>query len=304
MNIDDLKIPEIEHGKTGFVALLGRPNTGKSTLLNNLLQYHLAAVSSKPQTTQKKMLAIYNDEESQIIFLDTPGIHEARLALNEAMMNAAEKSIEEAELLLCMIDPTREPGEEDKLSAELCAKSKKETLLLLNKSDISTKKQRKESLNFFREFLPEAKAIEITAIDAEDAKKLLKKIKKYLPNGPFLFDREELSDSSEREIAAELIREVLLEELKQEIPHSLAVRVESWQEEEKRIKIDAQIILEREAHKGIIIGARGTMIKKITRNAEIKLAELCQKRIKLKVFLKIIPNWRKNKEFLKELDFL
>ncbi|NMA41974.1 MAG: GTPase Era [Oligosphaeraceae bacterium] len=291
-----------ERGRTGCVALLGRPNTGKSTLLNNILGCHLAAVSDKPQTTRKRLLGIYNDEQAQIAFLDTPGVHKAKLALNEAMLKSVEQVLQEADLLLCLIDPSRAPGEEDMLCAEMLQQANKPCLLLLNKKDLTSPEEREISLNFYRQFLPEAAYMNMQATDEESCNGLLEKLKSMLPEDVFLFDREDLSDATERDIVAELLREALLEELQQEIPHSMAVKLQSWQESDKGVAISADLILERESHKAIVIGRQGSMIKKIRRAAVRKIGAFLQRRVKLTLFLKVVPNWRKQKQFLQELQ--
>lgn len=293
-----------ESGKTGFVALLGRPNTGKSTLLNTLLGCHLAAVSSKPQTTRKRMLGIHNDADSQVMFLDAPGVHDAKLAIGEAMTKSVERVLEDADLVVCLLDPTREPGTEDRMTAELARNCGKPVLLALNKTDLASAAQQQASLAFYQEIMPDMESVSLSAIDKDSAFNLLQRIKEMLPEGVFLFDRENLTDAYERDIAAELIREVLLEELQQEIPHSIAVVVNSWQAGTDRIRIDATLVLEREAHKGIVIGQAGHMIKKIKRRSIIKISEFCEKKIDLSLFLKILPNWRKQKHFLKEINIL
>ena len=299
---DSSEVPE--NGKTGFVALLGRPNTGKSTLLNTLLGCHLAAVSNKPQTTRKRMLGIYNDADSQILFLDAPGVHCAKIAIDEAMAQSVDRVLEDADLVICLLDPTREPGEEDHMAAELAGLCGKPTLLVLNKTDLATPVQQEASLAFYREILPGAESISLIATDSGSAGHLLQRIKELLPEGLFLFDRENLTDAYERDVAAELIREVLLEELQQEIPHSIAVVINFWKVAGDRIRIDATLTLEREAHKGIVIGQEGRMIKKIKRRSMQKISEFCGQKVELDLFLKILPNWRKQKNFLKEINLM
>ena len=293
-----------EKGKTGFVALLGRPNTGKSTLLNTLLGCHLAAVSNKPQTTRRRMLGIYNDADSQILFLDAPGVHSAKIAIDEAMSQSVGRVLEDADLVVCLLDPTREPGEEDRMAAELARSCGKPVLLVLNKVDLATPGQQEASLAFYRRFLPEVQSISLTATQTDSVAGLLLRIKSLLPEGLFPFDRENLTDAYERDVASELIREVLLEELQQEIPHSIAVIINSWKTAAGRIRIDATLTLEREAHKGIVIGQEGRMIKKIKRRSAQKIAEFCGQKIDLDLFLKVVPNWRKQKQFLKEINLL
>lgn len=299
-----LGLAPVESGRTGFVALLGRPNTGKSTLLNTLLGCHLAAVSDKPQTTRKRMLGVYNDADSQIMFLDAPGVHTAKIAIDEAMDLAIQRVLEDADLLACMLDPTRAPGEEDRMTAQLAADCGKTVLLLLNKTDLASSEQCQKSLAFYRQFLPDCPSFALVALQPESVQKFLVYLKKLLPEGVFLFDREEITNVYERDIAAELIREALLEELQQEIPHCIAVVVDSWKTQPDRLLVEATLHLEREAHKGIVIGQGGKMIKKLRQLARAKIAKFCQQKVELSLFLKISPNWRKRKQFLKEINLL
>lgn len=303
--IDEQKASEIgipEKGRTGYVALLGRPNTGKSTFLNTVLGCHLAAVSSKPQTTRKSMLGIYNDRDSQIIFLDAPGVHPSKLAIDEAMSESVAKVLEDADIVVCLIDPTRTPGEEDGLAAELASTCGKPVLLVLNKNDVSTPQQRQASLAFYREKLPKAESLEMTALDGASAGRLIAKLKSLLPEELFLYDREDVTTVYERDIAAELIREALLELLREEIPHAIAVTIDSWTVSDTGIAIESTLTLEREAHKGIVIGQGGKMIKAIRHAAVKKIAELCQgAHIDLEMRIRIVPNWRKHKQFLKNI---
>ena len=301
-NKADSILPVPERGRCGCVALLGRPNTGKSTLLNNVLGCHLAAVSDKPQTTRRRLLGVYNDAEAQIVFLDSPGVHQPKIPLNEAMLKSVEQALQEADLLLCLIDPARAPGEEDRLCAEMLRRANKPSLLLLNKKDLCSAKEQEISLEFYRGFLPDAPSMLMQANCKQSCEELLAKLKLMLPEDIFLFDRENLSDASERDIAAELLREALLEVLQQEIPHSMAVVVQSWKEGEKEVLINADLILEREAHKAIVIGRQGSMIKKIRSAAAGKISAFLQRRVKLSLFLKVLPNWRKQKRLLQELN--
>jgi len=307
LNLEELQAAALApppSGRTGFVALLGRPNTGKSTLLNTLLGCHLAAVSNKPQTTRKQLLGIYNDDDSQIMFLDAPGVHQSKLAIDEAMDLSICKALEEADVLVCLLDPLREPGAEDGMVALLAAKAAKPALLVLNKTDASTAEQRQQMLEFYRHDLPEAPAFNLTATDKASAQELIGILKTMLPEGPFLFDRESITDVYERDVAAELIREALLEELQQEIPHCIAVTIDSWKEQESGIAIEATLNLERENHKGIIIGQGGRMIRHLRNLSAEKIARFCQTKVTLALHLKIVPNWRKKNSQLKNFKLL
>ncbi len=289
-------------GRTGYVALLGRPNTGKSTFLNTVLGCHLAAVSSKPQTTRKSFLGIYNDEDSQIIFLDAPGVHPSRLAIDEAMSLSVSKVLEDADLVVCLADPTRTPGEEDTMAATMAAQCGKKVLLVLNKSDVTTQEQRQRTRAFYEEKLPQVETLEMSALSPESAHTLIQRLKDLLPTDLLLYDREEVTTAYERDIAAELIREAVLELLREEIPHAIAVTLDSWTNTEKGPSLEATLILEREAHKGIVIGQGGKMIKAIRHHAVKKISELCQGgRVELALQIRVVPNWRKHKQFLKNI---
>ena len=287
-------------GHTGYVALLGRPNTGKSTFLNTVLGCHLAAVSSKPQTTRKAFLGIYNDEDSQIIFLDAPGVHPSRLAIDEAMSLSVSKTLEDADLVVCLADPTRLPGEEDAMAAAMAAQCGKKVLLVLNKGDLSTPQQRQRTRAFYEEKLPQVETLEMTALSPESAGKLIQRLKELLPMDLLLYDRDEVTTAYERDIAAELIREAVLELLREEIPHAIAVTLDSWTSTDRGPVLEATLILEREAHKGIVIGQGGRMIKAIRHHASKKISEMCQgAKVELSLRVRVVPNWRKHKQFLK-----
>lgn len=289
-------------GRTGYVALLGRPNTGKSTFLNTVLGCHLAAVSSKPQTTRRSMLGIYNDDESQIIFLDAPGVHPSKIAIDEAMEESVSKVLEDADIVVCLIDPTRVPGEEDGLAAGLAASCGKPVLLVLNKSDVSTPAQRSASLDFYRERLPDSESLEMSALDGASAGRLIARLKSMLPEEFMLYDREGVTTAYERDIAAELIRESILELMREEIPHAIAVTIESWRASENRVEIEGTLTLEREAHKGMVIGQGGRMIKMIRHCSVKKISELCGgARVDLALRVRVVPHWRRHKQFLKNI---
>lgn len=291
-------------GKTGYVALLGRPNTGKSTLLNTLLNRHLAAVSNKPQTTRKFLLGILTDDDSQVLFLDAPGIHAAKLAIDEAMDESIRRVMEDADVVVCMIDPTRPPGAEDLMAATAAANAKKPTILAVNKVDQANQEQIAENLRFYQERVPDAPAVQIVALERERSLELLRRIKALLPEGPFMYDADELTDVYERDIAAEMIREVLLTELKQEVPHCVAVTIDTWKELQSKILVEATLNIERESHKGIILGQGGKMIKHIRQLSVQKISEFCGTRIDLRLFVKVVPDWRKRKQFLKDIKLM
>ena len=291
-------------GKTGYVALLGRPNTGKSTLLNTVLHRHLAAVSPKPQTTRKYLLGIQTDEDSQILFLDAPGIHSGKIAIDEAMDASIRRVMKDADVVVCMVDPTREPGEEDGLAVNAAVHSKKPVIIAINKNDVAKEEQVAVSLEFYRRSLPDAPVVRIVALERDKVEPLLTLIKERLPEGPFLYSDDEMTDVYERDVAAELIRETLLEELKQEVPHCVAVTIDSWKAEGKRVSIEAMLNVERPGHRGIILGQGGNMIKHIRQCATAKIAEFCEAKVTLSLFVKVVPDWRNRKRFLKDIRLM
>ena len=291
---------DLRYGRTGYVALLGRPNTGKSTLLNTLLDRHIAAVSSKPQTTRKHLLGIFTDKDAQILFLDAPGIHKGKIAIDDAMDRSIERVLTDADIVLCMADPTRKPGAEDQLATERAAKTNKKVIVAINKTDIATPEQVAECKAFYQTSLPDAPMLEIAAIDKEKSLPLLKYLKENLPQGPFLYDEDEITDVYERDIAAEFIREVLLEQLNQEVPHCVAVAIDKWVEKPSKISIGAILYVEREGHRGIILGHGGQRIKGIRLAAAKRIAEFVQTHVDLSLFIKVKEDWRENKRFLAE----
>ena len=288
-------------GATGYVALIGRPNTGKSTFLNTVLHQHLAAVSSKPQTTRKHLLGILTDEDSQILFLDTPGIHQAKLALDAAMDKSILRVLSDADVVVCLVDPTRKPGAEDALAAERAKSVKKPTVVVLNKCDIATPEQIAEMEAKYREYFPQAPFFQMTALEEASCQPVVSFLKGLLPRGPFLYDEDELTDVYEREIAQEFIRETLLEQLRQEVPHCIAVQVDKWQEKEKKISIGATLYIERAGHKAIVIGKGGERIRQIRLASAEKIHKFCGKLIDLSLFVKLREDWRDNKRFLNEI---
>jgi GTP-binding protein Era len=306
LDLKEILSQKDEHriGKTGYVALLGRPNTGKSTLLNTVLHRHLAAVSPKPQTTRKYLLGIQTDDDSQILFLDAPGIHSGKIAIDEAMDASIRRVMHDADVVVCMVDPTREPGTEDGLAVDAAVRSKKPVIIAINKNDVAKEEQVAASLEFYRRSLPDAPVVRIVALERDKVEPLLTLIKERLPEGPFLYSDDEMTDVYERDVAAELIRETLLEELKQEVPHCVAVTIDSWKAEGNRVSIEATLNVERPGHRGIILGQGGSMIKHIRECATAKIADFCEAKVNLRLFVKVVPDWRNRKRFLKDIRLM
>ncbi len=291
-------------GRVGYVALLGRPNTGKSTFMNTVLGFHLAAVSPKPQTTRRNCLGILSDADSQILFLDAPGVHVPRDQLGEAMDRAVTRTLADADAILCLCDPTREPGAEDALVAERAAATGKPVFAGINKTDIASPAEAARAEACIHTALPGAPVYRIAAVAAETLVGLLQDVRAALPNGPFLYPPDELTDTYERTIGAELIREALLEHLRQEVPHAMAVVVDKWQDRPKRCHIDATLYVERDSQKAVVVGRGGAMLKSIRRGAVVKLRELCAKPITLKLWVKVAKQWRRKQDRLRDFGLV
>ncbi|MCH6258667.1 GTPase Era [Puniceicoccaceae bacterium K14] len=287
-------------GKVGFVTIIGRPNVGKSTFLNKVLRYHLTAVSTRPNTTRKKWLGILSDERSQIIFADTPGVHESRNKMHEAMARTIETCIDENDMVLCICDASREFGDEDRTVAEIVAKANKPVILAINKVDAATKGQIRDMRKAYSDIIGESGVFEISSLVGTRTDDLLDAIRAQLPEGPFLFPSDQLADVIERDIAEEIIREAANELLYQEIPQSLTVKIDTWNENEKKIKIAATLFVERKPQKLIVIGEKGSMVSSIIKSAREKLRVDLDKFIDVKLNVKVAPDWQNKKSFLRD----
>ena len=212
--------------------------------------------------------------------------------------------MKDADVVVCMVDPTREPGEEDGLAVDAAVRSRKPVIIAINKNDVAKEEQVAASLEFYRRSLPDAPVVRIVALERDKVEPLLTLIKERLPEGPFLYSDDEMTDVYERDVAAELIRETLLEELKQEVPHCVAVTIDSWKAEDNRVFIEATLNVERPGHRGIILGQGGSMIKHIRQRATAKIAEFCEAKINLSLFVKVVPDWRNRKRFLKDIRLM
>ncbi len=291
-------------GRVGYVALLGRPNTGKSTLLNTVLDYHLAAVSSQPQTTRRNCLGIHTDAGAQMLFLDVPGVHRSKHELDEAMARAIDRALADADVVLCIVDPTRPPGDEDGLVAAAAARAEGAVLIVLNKMDAASAEQMDVMRSFYRAHLPAAPVFMACATDRASLDPILDVARAELPEGPFLFEEDTMTDAYERQIGAELVREALLENLREEVPHAMAVTIEAWKDDPNCCRVNAVLHVEREQQKAIVIGRNGAMIKRLRSCAVKKLAEMCGKRVQLKLWVKVSRDWRRKKRALKDLGLL
>ena len=292
---------ESREGKVGFATIVGRPNVGKSTFINKALNYHLTAVSKRPNTTRKKWLGILSDELSQIIFVDTPGVHESRNEMHEAMAGTIRACLSDNDATLCICDPTRPFGEEDEAVARAVKSSEKPCLLLINKSDAAKPAEIAEMRQRYVEILGDVSVFEISAQKGKGIDQALAALRRLLPEGPFLFPADQISDVIERDIAEEIIREAANEMVYQELPQSLTVKIDDWNEGEKKVKIIATVYVEREAQKPIVIGEKGRMVNAIAKAAREKLRTDLGKFVDVRLGVKVAPDWQNRKRFLKEM---
>ncbi|MFQ5611567.1 MAG: GTPase Era [Anaerolineae bacterium] len=292
--------------RSGFVAVVGRPNVGKSTLLNKLLGQKIAIVSRKPQTTRNQLLGILTLEQAQVIFIDTPGIHSPLHRFGEYMVQAAVQTIPDADVILWLVDVSQPPTEEDELVAEAIKEQggRATTLLILNKIDLLSPKQAEPQARAFSSLYAPAASLLISALQGDNCDRLIELTIGYLPRGPRYFPPDQITDQQTRFIAAELVREAVLQVLHQEVPHALAVVVDEFKRRSPTMTyISATIIAERESHKGIIIGKKGQSLKRIGQVARPQIEELVGSKVYLELWVKIRPRWRKKKEELRRLGY-
>ena len=291
--------------KSGFVTLIGRPNVGKSTLMNHLIGQKIAITSEKPQTTRNRIQTVYTDERGQIIFLDTPGIHKAKNKLGEYMVNVAENTLKEVDVILWLVEPTTFIGAGERHIAEQLSKIKTPVILVFNKID--TVKSKEEILTFiaaYKDILNFAEIIPVSALKEMNIEDVKSSIFKYLPAGPQFYDEDTVTDQPMRQIAAELIREKALRMLDDEIPHGIAVVIDQMKERPNGIiDVDATIVCERDSHKGIIIGKQGAMLKKIGSNARYELEQMLEQKVNLKLWVKVKKDWRDSDFLVKNFGY-
>ena len=293
--------------KCGFVTLIGRPNTGKSTLLNALLGQKVAAVSPRPQTTQRRQLGILTLEDAQIIFMDTPGIHKPLHKLGEYMNDVAKATLEDADVLIWMVDASVSPHKEDRLIANFLNEIEHlpPTILVLNKIDLLSSIQIQDRQRSYLELFPQAAPLQLSAAKGTGQQDFLTEIINRLPPSPPLYSPDQVTDFYEREIAADLIREAALLHLRDEIPHAIAVRIDDFKERgEKGNYIAATLFVERESHKGIVIGQKGSMIKTIGSTARREIEAMSGRKTFLELRVKIKKNWRNNASVLRYFGFV
>ena len=289
--------------KSGFVSIVGRPNVGKSTLLNTILERKIAITSNVSGTTRNIIQGIYNDKDSQIIFIDTPGIHKPVNKLGNVMNNQAYHMIEEVDIILFLVDVTKKYGKGDEFVLNKIKDLNKPIILILNKVDLIDKKELFKIIEEYNNLYKFDEIIPISSIKNDNIDDLIKTIKKYLPRDEKLYDEEMITNISRDFYIAEVVREKLLRLTKDEVPHTVTCVTESFEENEKYIDIGVLIIVDRENLKKIIIGKNGQMLKKVGTYARCDIEEFLGKQVNLKTYVKVIEDWREKEKYLKELGF-
>ena len=290
---------------SGFVSLVGRPNVGKSTLMNRLIGEKIAIISNKPQTTRNRVQSILTKDDFQIVFIDTPGIHKPRHKLGEFMVKSAETTLNEVDAVLMLIEPADRVLEADRLIIEKFSKIKSPVILVINKVDSTDKERVFKVIDNYRKLYDFAEIVPISALEGTNTDELLEVIKKYLPEGPQYFPSDMITDQPERQIAAEIIREKALRLLQEEIPHGIAVEIMEMKKrpEGNMVDVRATIYCEKDSHKGIIIGKHGAMLKKIGTNAREDIQKLLGSPIYLALWVKVKKDWRDNDFLLKNFGY-
>lgn len=295
--------------KSGFVTIIGRPNVGKSTLMNRLIGQKIAITSNKPQTTRNRIQTVYTDAgRGQIIFLDTPGIHKAKNKLGEYMVNVAERTLNEVDVVLWLVEPDNFIGAGERHIIEQLQKVTTPVILIINKVDTVEKDKVLEYIDTYRKVYDFAEIIPTSALRGNNVDDVIDSIFKYLNYGPQFYDEDTITDQPERAICAELIREKALHALNDEVPHGIAVAIDRMRERKGKhnktiIDIDATIVCERDSHKGIIIGKQGVMIKKIGTNARYEMERLLDSQVNLKLWVKVKKDWRDNDFLIKNFGY-
>ncbi|MFR4817616.1 MAG: GTPase Era [Blautia stercoris] len=294
-----------EDYKSGFVAIIGRPNVGKSTLMNHLIGQKIAITSRKAQTTRNKIQTVYTCERGQIVFLDTPGIHKAKNKLGEYMVNVASRTFKDADVILWLVEPGTQVGPGDRHIAEQLKNCKLPVILVINKVDTVKKEEVAGFIETYRKLIDFADIVPASALRAQNLDTVIDCIFKYLPYGPQFYDEDTITDQPQRQIVAELIREKALRTLDEEIPHGIAVTIDTMKErpDGRIVDIEATIICERDSHKGIIIGKQGVMLKKIGSAARFEIERMLEQKVNLKLWVKVKKDWRDSDYLIKNFGY-
>ena len=296
---------ENKNCKSGFATLIGRPNVGKATLMNKLIGQKIAITSNKPQTTRNRIQTVYTCDEGQIVFLDTPGIHKAKNKLGEYMVNAAERTLKEVDVILWLVEPTTFVGAGEQHIAGQLKKVNTPVILVINKTDTVKKEELLAVIDTYRKLHEFDEIVPVSALSGDNTDTLIEQIFKYLPYGPKFYDEDTVTDQPMRQIVAELIREKALRCLNEEIPHGIAVSIDKMKERPngKVMDIDATIICERDSHKGIIIGKQGSMLKKIGSAARYEIEDMLEMRTNLQLWVKVKKDWRDSDFLIKNFGY-
>jgi GTP-binding protein Era len=292
-----------EKYKSGFCALIGRPNVGKSTLMNCLIGQKIAITSNKPQTTRNRIQTVYTSDEGQIVFVDTPGIHKAKNKLGDYMVNVAEHSLREVDVILWLVEPSDYIGAGEQHIIEQLKKVNTPVILVINKVDTVKREQLLGYIDAYRKELDFAEIVPVSALKNDNTDVLIEQIMKYLPYGPAFYDEDTVTDQPTRQIVAELIREKVLKCVDDEIPHGVAVTIEKMKYGKKIVDIDATIICEKDSHKGIIIGKGGAMLKKIGSAARYEIEDLLEQHVNLQLWVKVKKDWRDSDYLIKNFGY-
>ena len=291
----------------GFIGLIGRPNVGKSTLLNKLIGQDISITTPKPQTTRNRLIGIRTQGASQMVFIDTPGIHESNLPLNRKMIDYALKTLEETDLNLWLVEPLKphlkEPHPDDKKILDFIRNSNNKTILVINKMDLADRARVLRTIDVFSQNGSFAEIIPLSALKSTNLESLLEQLEQYLPEHPFFFESDQLTDASERFLVAELVREQIFRKLQQELPYSTAVQVERFQEDSNCLRLDCLVCVERESQKGILIGKGGSMLKQIGTAAREKIEKLLGQRVFLALHVKVVKQWTRKTHHLQALGY-
>ncbi len=293
--------------KSGFVTIIGRPNVGKSTLMNHLIGQKIAITSNKPQTTRNKIQTVYTDPDvGQIVFVDTPGIHQAKNKLGEYMVDVAESAMRDVDVILWLVEPSDHIGGGDQHIIEQLQKVDTPVILVINKIDTVDTESVVKTIVAFQESYDFAEVVPLSALRSKNCDVLIEQIFKYLPFGPAYYDEDTVTNQTQRQIVAEIIREKALHVLSDEVPHGIAVSIDQmkWRKGKPGIyDIDATIICERESHKGIIIGKNGAMLKKIGSNARYEIEKMLEEQVNLQLWVKVKKDWRDSDYLIKNFGY-
>lgn len=290
--------------RSGFVAIIGRPNVGKSTLMNQLIGQKIAIMSDKPQTTRNKIHGVYTADNMQIVFLDTPGIHKPNSKLGNFMLKSAESALQEVEAVMFLIDASEEIGGGDRFIIEQLLRVKTPVFLVINKIDKIDPESLMKTIVTYKDLYNFAEIVPISAMNGNNITTLMEQLGKYLPEGPQYYPADQVTDHPEQFVCAELIREKILHLTRDEIPHSIAVQIEDMRVQENGVVyIGAVVFVERDSQKGIIIGKKGALLKEVGKGARIDIENLLGSKVFLEIWVKVKKDWRNQDRVLKDLGF-